>query len=306
MNQEINSALTASVWSQSEGFSRTYTMFGLIMLLLMISQTVFQNFKLTILNVFYLPIFWCIEIKISDVMKKMAVSSSYFNRKPLFLIPYIFILIGIEIFGFYISRYTDLIKCTNLFSTYFSALFVSVLFFIISSIIKLVSVVTGIVNFKYIRRGFFGIFQRFFLIIRNFSITSLWVAFFSSNENPTFLDIFISHSSPYCMIYVVFKCFIQLWLLWDFGFAIRDYRMNGKAALTSVPPEEVHDDCCICLDHPYEPVKLSCGHIFCYKCAFRWLTFHNTCPLCCAQVMESKQIEFADGFMPIASLFGCF
>lgn len=306
MSQEINSALTASIWSQSEGFSRTYTMFGLTMLLLMISQTVFQYFKLTIFNVFYLPLFWYVEVKISDVMKKMAVSSSYINRKPIFLIPYIFILIGFEIFGIYIIRYTNLIKCANLVSAYFSSLFLSVIIFMISSIMKLISVVTGIVNFKYIRRGFFGIFQRIFLIIRNFAITSIWVAFFSSNDNPTFSGVFTGSKSGYCMIYIVFKCFIQLWLLWDFGFAIRDYGMNGKSALTSVPPEEVTDDCCICLDHPYEPVKLSCGHTFCYKCVFRWLTFHNTCPLCCAQVMESRQIEFADGFMPLSSLFGCF
>ena len=306
MSQEINSALTASIWSQSEGFSRTYTMFGLVMLLLMVSQTVFQYFKLTICNVIYLPLFWYVEVKISDVMKKMAVSSSYINRKPIFLIPYIFILISFEILGIYIVRYTCLIKCSNLVSAYFSSLFISVLIFMISSIIKLISVVTGIVNFKYIRRGFFGVFQRIFLIIRNFAITVMWVAFFSSNDNPTFSDAFSSGKSLYCMIYIVFKCFIQLWLLWDFGFAIRDYGMNGKAALTAVPPNEVKDDCCICLDHPYEPVKLNCGHTFCYKCAFRWLTFHNTCPLCCAQVMESRQIEFADGFMPLASLFGCF
>ncbi|OHT09927.1 hypothetical protein TRFO_21011 [Tritrichomonas foetus] len=303
-SQATTSASIASIWSQSDAFSRTYTMIGLAMLLLVLSEFIFKCFALTFFIMIYLPLFWYVEVMLSDVMKKMAVSSSYFNRKPIEVIPYIFGLLIVVILGGLFCR--SILKSTTLLEAYFSSLFASVLIFMISSILKSILIVTGITTFKHTRRGFFGVFQRLFLIIRNLVVTPIWIQYFSSQQDLSLADLFVSVKTPYCVVYIVMKCFVQLWLLWNFSFSLRDYRENAKAAFVSVPPEEVTDDCCVCLDAPTEPVRLACGHIFCYRCVFRWLTFHNTCPLCCKGVAESRQIEFADGFMPLAALFSSF
>jgi len=44
--------------------------------------------------------------------------------------------------------------------------------------------------------------------------------------------------------------------------------------------EEPIDRCPICLDSAELSIKLSCNHIFCYQCLFKWLNTQYKCPYC--------------------------
>lgn len=47
------------------------------------------------------------------------------------------------------------------------------------------------------------------------------------------------------------------------------------------------DECCICITAPVLPIKLPCGHKFCYLCAKGSAAQNHLCPLCRAKVPES-------------------
>jgi E3 ubiquitin-protein ligase RNF5 len=49
--------------------------------------------------------------------------------------------------------------------------------------------------------------------------------------------------------------------------------------------------CEICLDDPCEPVVTPCGHLYCWKCVYRWLeNERDTCPTCKAGITRSKLV----------------
>jgi hypothetical protein len=125
-------------------------------------------------------------------------------------------------------------------------------------------------------------------------------------ENPTFASIFFIPHTFLCLMYLVFKAVVQLWLLWEFGSVVRAYRANSRVLYTPTTVEEDDGDCVICMDVMVEPVMLRCGHKFCYKCLFRWLSDHNFCPTCREPLVTHIPIECCDGCLPPAALFAAF
>jgi hypothetical protein len=47
-------------------------------------------------------------------------------------------------------------------------------------------------------------------------------------------------------------------------------------------------DCPICFNKISHSCVGSCLHHFCYPCLFKWLTTHNTCPVCRERVREIR------------------
>ena len=45
--------------------------------------------------------------------------------------------------------------------------------------------------------------------------------------------------------------------------------------------------CKICLDGLKKPVVTQCGHLFCWKCLYRWLERAQTCPVCSGAINKS-------------------
>lgn len=303
MNEE---GRVARIWTNTDSFSRYYAIFGLTMLAIFFTQIVAKYYVLSISIFISLPILIQVELTLSTVMNEMATSSSYFSRLPFSLLPWGFGLIALVFGGYNLFSLPVIMPDTSLPATYMYSLLQSILLFLFSSAIKCLLLSSGLINFKATRRGFFGVFQRIFIIMRNIIVIPVWLGYFCSNQNPEFSDIFSRQKTSWCKVYLVMKSFIQLWLLWDFGSTIKNYGSNRYTAFVSTTQEEATDECIICQDDPYEPVKLPCGHIFCYKCLFRWLEDNNTCPICRSNIVESKPIEFGDGFMPYTTLFSCF
>lgn len=58
----------------------------------------------------------------------------------------------------------------------------------------------------------------------------------------------------------------------------RSKRQSGRPA---TPPQELVQQCCICLEEPRALAWLdACDHRFCFACIREWSGKSNTCPLC--------------------------
>lgn len=67
---------------------------------------------------------------------------------------------------------------------------------------------------------------------------------------------------------------------------------------TQVTPEEAIEagnQCPICQDRLREPLKLSCGHIYCDSCIAAWLDRERTCPMCRSMVRHDMLQSFGNG-----------
>ena len=287
-------------------FPFTYAMFGLMMLVVFVGRAVSHSISLILIVALYVLMYAVVESQVKDVMSKMENSSSYFRRTPYFLIPYAVLLLAAAVGGFYLLDFRKNSVDFSLFSTYMRSLLESIVIFMFGSSLKCLLLGTGLVGLRITRRGFFGVFQRVFIIIRNIVLAPLWLGFFCEVPPTNFEAMYNAKKSFWCLSYMVMKCFLQLWLLGDLGAVIRDYSFNRRATYRPVNDTDIEDECIICQDKPEEPVALECGHIFCYKCAYRWLKDHNSCPFCRAQIMEPKVIEFSDGFIPFSTILCTF
>ncbi|OHT15034.1 hypothetical protein TRFO_14541 [Tritrichomonas foetus] len=335
----------------TDKFTRSYAMFGLLMLMLFILRAISQHFLISFLVVLFMILYVSCENELQIVMRKMSSSSSYFNRIPYFLVKKFFLLLTFSLVGIllfipiipihtgskenklnqngiiHIKLIDRIVPDHFLFSTYLISQLETLTIFMFSSSIKCLLLGTGLVGFKVTRRGFFGVFQRIFILIRNLVVMPLWINFFlhqsfegnsqiNHGENSTIFFSFhlfrnqnqeeSTHINFWCFIYLVMKFWVQGWLLIDLFHVINNYGANKKTAYKPVSPEDVDDDCIICQDSPKEPVMLSCGHIFCYKCVYRWLRDHYSCPTCRAKVSEMKTIELSGGGIPLATLLSSF
>ena len=47
-------------------------------------------------------------------------------------------------------------------------------------------------------------------------------------------------------------------------------------------------NCKICLGDLKQPVVTQCGHLFCWKCMYRWWQQEKSCPVCKGGIPTSK------------------
>lgn len=292
-----------SMHVHSTTFSRTYTMFGFLVTALVSFHFVLDESFCVIVVIICIITYYYVENKLKVIMKKMESSSSYFNRTPIEMIPYgITAIIESGIIGYIIIKKNWVLE--NFIKTYLYELILSLTLFLFGTGIKCMLLGTGTIGYKSTRRGFFGIYQRLFILIRNYFVMPKWIEYFSDQEYPCLSMYFTSRKkSIYLLCYFVLKCFVQLWLLWDIGYTLKNYSVNAKSAFLPVNELKKEELCVICQDFPNEPIKLACEHIFCYKCIYRWTREHNTCPICRKEITKMNDIEFADGYMPNSVLF---
>jgi hypothetical protein len=151
--------------------------------------------------------------------------------------------------------------------------------------VKSLLLVSGVVTLRLMRRGFFGLFERFVIALRNIQMIPAWVSYFSGIPDLSFWDALSGPKNVSVLAYLIVKCFLHLWLLADFGAGLSAYRANARSAFVPAREEEVVSDCIVCLDRPVDPVKFSCGHIFCRRCGTKWLLVQ---PLCLTPAVERQ------------------
>jgi hypothetical protein len=50
-------------------------------------------------------------------------------------------------------------------------------------------------------------------------------------------------------------------------------------------------ECSICLNEINDPVLLSCNHLFCKECIYRWIVKSGNCPMCRNQVLYRERLD---------------
>jgi len=291
------------LYNKSENMDRIWMLFILFMILILILRFI-SNCWIVFLCVFaQLSFLVYSEKKLKDVMSKMITSSSYFSVTPVFFVPLgIVIVICIAISSILSSLQEFPFRSVGL--AYFYNLSLSLNVYLLCSSLKSILIGTGIITFKHIRRGFFGVFQRFFVFLSNSLMGMRWVLYISHVwPIPSLLYTFKVEKSTFSIIYIVMKCLMLIFLLWDFGFTLRQYSSNSKSTFHPVSQDKCFCECVICQDKCIEPMELSCHHIFCFQCLYQWTQRSPTCPLCRTPLTDTKKIEFADGSFPLISIF---
>mmetsp|Transcript_5800 Transcript_5800/g.17326 ORF Transcript_5800/g.17326 Transcript_5800/m.17326 type:complete len:205 (+) Transcript_5800:189-803(+) len=67
---------------------------------------------------------------------------------------------------------------------------------------------------------------------------------------------------------------------------------NVGGGASSTNPAAPCFECNICFDNPCDPVVTECGHLYCWKCLFKWMQTKSNCPLCpvCKSKVEKNKV----------------
>ncbi|KAK6109773.1 Ring finger domain family protein [Brugia pahangi] len=115
-----------------------------------------------------------------------------------------------------------------------------------------------------------------------------WTRYLSYSLFSTPLTYFSDHF--FAVLYVIYKaCLIQVIGRRWFESTRRIFRLTSVGSKVSVG-EEDSVQCTICFNDFCNPIKLSCGHIFCEECIGTWLDNEHTCPMCRATVAQEDNM----------------
>jgi hypothetical protein len=247
-------------------------------------------------------VFYYFETQLNSIILGMTESTSYFYPPLADLAAIAAVMFFIALTS--ISLLKDAVIDTTFTASYLLALSRSIVLFSLSSGIRALLIGSRLISILTIRKGILAIAQRFFVLLRNLITVRIWLTYLCQDQSSGLFDLISGPRTIASAGYLLLKCFMQLWLLWDLGSTVRVF--GAKPICTPSEPEEVSDRCTVCLDTPTEPVRLPCGHIFCYACVHRWLQEHDVCPMCCTNVCGSAGIECGDGSIPWGSFFVAF
>ncbi|VDK32941.1 unnamed protein product [Gongylonema pulchrum] len=110
-----------------------------------------------------------------------------------------------------------------------------------------------------------------------------WARYLSYSVFSTPFAYFGDHF--FAIIYVLYKvCLIQIIGRRWFDSTLRVFRLTSVGTKVSASEEDYSLQCTICFNDFCNPVRLTCGHVFCDECIGTWLDNEHTCPMCRATV----------------------
>src|SRR5690606_14773047 len=68
-------------------------------------------------------------------------------------------------------------------------------------------------------------------------------------------------------------------------------KKNNSAQPHNMTDQTLNYTCTICMSLLYEPIQLSCKHLFCMWCMDRWKEQQNFCPLCKTKIDDEQKLE---------------
>jgi hypothetical protein len=181
-------------------------------------------------------------------------------------------------------------------NAYGAALLISLLVGHASGALRHILFASGLITCARVRRGFFGLYVRIFIIVRSFFLLKVWNRYFCPPGS--------SHTASF-ICYMVIRIVSCFWMIGEFGQSAHDYFYSCFQLIQYSDVREFF--CSICRSEDgIEPVVCPCGHVHCYECLYRWLKDETMCPTCRNHIGGRKLIDFSDGFVPISVLFFCF
>lgn len=255
-----------------------------------------------------LLIFTAVFVRTEKILKttisKMIRTSSYYFKKPSFLLQWGHIMLTVCGLSYW-SLQSPLLRQNTLMSTILNTCVKSLIVFSLASAAKCYMIGTEILPIKYIRHGFFAIFARAVVLLRCLFCTSRWFVQICGESANTY-QVLSLHSTIHSLFYLVIKIILFGWLVYDFIQSIRKYKVNSEVALKPAPKEKCTEPCIVCMNDIVEGVQLDCGDVFCYKCARKWLSISPVCPLCRRSIRVPKKLELSDGYIPLGVVFSIF
>jgi hypothetical protein len=152
---------------------------------------------------------------------------------------------------------------------FLACLLITLLCFLLGSLLKCYAIFFHYVNLNHAKRGCFGIVQRILLLTRSLLVFQVWLQYLLDLPLKWPLSVYLLWKA----VFLGHSC-IGLFSAW-----LR-YTARKSKGFCRVSTEKVKDDCAICLCEPIDPCKLPCGHVFCRQCLERWLAMNPTCPTC--------------------------
>lgn len=301
-----NQTSSMRFWTKTPYILHSVKLYAAFIIFLLVARNLYDNILTSIGILVFYPLYTAAEKYVQDAIDSITNSSLYFNSTPINLLIWaivliIFVILGVNFTYFFKKKRMDVV------STYLYCVLITLITFCFASAIKCVVLGIGLVNYKRVQRGFFGVLQRFFLLFRGVLVIPFWITYFNGAIiMPSLITLITQEKTPICYLYIVLKCSVLLWQLWDFGFSIYAYKSNGRAMCRPAPPEHLDDLCVICQFKVENPLQLMCGHTFCTECAIRWFAEHQTCPTCRHKIAERRVLDFGNGLVPTEVLLYAF
>lgn len=280
--------------TRSETFFRNYGLFGVIIVSIFIAQNILFYWQIVVNLFSFASLYYLGEMKLLEMLytiTKIDYPHSAKQKSILALLSFSLCLSMIGVRALYSLNIPD----RSIVPTYCYSLYTSMVIFSFATTLKALSIFAGVVSTKQARKGIFGILLRVVLIIRHIIVIPIWLQHFKECKSN------ISYAG-----YVIVKCIIQIWLLWDLKKSIKCYSIYNNDIFMPIQNDDTKDDCVICQDEMKDPIKLKCGHSFCQACIVRWLHENKICPTCRTEIACSKTIEYSDGFIPSTAIIFSF
>lgn len=297
--QNASEVRNANVY-KIDRFSENMILFGVSVGFFLILHYIIDKLLFCI-SIFLMGIlFYIIEIKISKPINDVINTSIYFESKPKLF--FVWGILALFLFILFIIVYNIFSIPGEPFLDYYTkSLLLSSCVFMLSGFLSVFLILSSIVDTDLIRRGFFAIFQRWFILSRCVIVTPLWRDFMIE-EQFRLLSIYV---------YIAIKIALLLMVLQDIFSKWHIFIVNKKKLFTPAPEESLTKDlsCPFCLCYPIEPIILPCNHISCYACINQWAKARSRnlfCPVCRQSIECPTQMEMNDGYFPIMMLFVTF
>lgn len=257
----------------------------------------------SVLTIMVMTSLYCsLDLKISELINNLLFSSEFFGKVPVFTRQWGYVQSFIFIL-FLLLTPLHVTPSTSFFVTSLNCYYISILVFLFASAVKCFLIGFDTVSLNATRKGFWGIFQRVFILIRSLIIWTYWNVYFFETKFISIYTIFSSEYSYLPRLFLLLKTLKVLWLVYNMIQTIISYNANDSVTLKFVVNTEPNFRCPVCFnDDPPEVIQTNCRHCVCYECAFKWISINPSCPLCTEKIAPIVLIELSDATIPPAAL----
>lgn len=298
-------------WNVEGAFARSYSMFGLLVLVLFSLLWLANIYDIFLVLVVTLLVFEIIDTRFSRNIQKML-------KDPEFSFPFttfnvilqsmiciffatIMTLVYFDFFNFTINS----MESISVVVAYIKSFTLTMIFLNIYEALKIILAGLRIASTFRIKRGLFGILHRAVLFLRSAFVTYRWLALFSHDPNIKLIPIIISQEFNICKMYLIAKSIFFAELIWDFDIARYTF-YNSYRKLSTPNPIARGKPCIICQVQDVPQAELNCGHNICLECLDKSMKISPFCPNCNEPVIKDAKIAFFDGSISLAAIFCAF
>lgn len=297
-------------WSIEGSFTRNYTIFGLLIIVLFCGLFLLEIWVATLLFFVCFFIFFLQEYRLhSEIQKLLSDPTVEISFQSSIIHGILMGCLSCFLFALYLGiihiKMFDFSQ-VDLIHTYIRSLVVSLAYFTFFHSAKRLLIGFRQAKLIHIACGCFAILHRITIFLRFVSITPFWLNFFISEESIDFSIHNIINSSSFSLtkIFILSKLLYLSYIVWDLDCARRSYLLlYHKFA----PKMDLNDKCILCNEqNSGKMIPLKCGHVICSDCASKTFNESPFCPKCGILLISKPPLSFYDGEISFSAVFCCF